>query len=131
MVKPSSGPQAMVDALLTATSLPAQADTPANRPLTKVYLWRFDSTRTSPIESITDATPTVLATYPPLNAGVLFHHWGPIESWALLGGCYRYRVVITGSVAPTATTFGLGGNMLCSAKPSPTPSATASPSHSP
>src|SRR3989454_86060 len=79
MVKPSSGPQAMVDALLTATSLPAQADTPANRPLTKVFLWRFDSTRTSPIESITDATPTVLATYPPLNAGVLFHHWGPIE----------------------------------------------------
>jgi len=131
MVKPSSGPQAMVDALLTATSLPAQADTPANRPLTKVYLWRFDSTRTSPVESITDATPTVLETYPPLNAGVLFHHWGPIESWALLGGCYRYRVVITGSVTPTATTFGLGGNMLCSAKPSPTPSATASPSHSP
>src|SRR5438309_1553036 len=131
MVKPSSGPQAMVDALLTATSLPAQADTPANRPLTKVYLWRFDSTKTSPVESITDATPTVLATYPPLNAGVLFHHWGPIESWALLGGCYRYRVLITGSVTPTATTFGLGGNTLCSAKPSPTPSATASPSHSP
>ncbi|TMF50373.1 MAG: hypothetical protein E6I21_08880 [Chloroflexi bacterium] len=131
LVKPSSGPQAMVDALLTATSLPAQADTPANRPLTKVYLWRFDSTKTSPIESITDATPTVLATYPPLNAGVLFHHWGPIESWALLGGCYRYRVLITGSVTPTATTFGLGGNTLCSAKPSPTPSATASPSHSP
>src|SRR5207302_1375862 len=102
LVKPSSGPQAMVDALLTATSLPAQADTPANRPLTKVYLWRFDSTKTSPIESITDATPTVLATYPPLNAGVLFHHWGPIESWALLGGCYRYRVLITGSVTPPA-----------------------------
>jgi hypothetical protein len=131
MVKPSSGPQAMVDALLTATSLPAKADTPANRPLTKVFLWRFDSTKTSPIESITDATPTVLATYPPLNAGVLFHHWGPIDSWALLGGCYRYRVVITGSVAPAASTFGLGGNTLCSATPTPTPSASASPSHSP
>jgi hypothetical protein len=129
-LKASVGPQAMVDALLNATKLPAQADTPAARPLTKVYLWQFDSTKTSPIESITDATPTVLAQYPPMNAGVVFHHWSPIDTWALLGGCYRYRVVITGSVAPTASTFGLEGNVLCSAKPSPSPSPTPSPSHS-
>jgi hypothetical protein len=119
-----------VDALLTATSLPAQADTSANRPLTKVYVWRFDSTRTSPIGAIADATPAVLATYPPLSAGVLFHHWAATDAWAMLGGCYRYRVVITGSVAPVATTFGLASNALCSAKPSPAPTATASASHS-
>src|SRR3989454_9713071 len=75
--------------------------------------------------------PLAPAPPPPLNAGVLFHPWGPLGSWALRGGCYRSRVVITGSVTPTATTFGLGGNMLCSAKPSPTPSTTAGPSHSP
>ena len=129
MVKASPGPQAMVDGLLTATMLPAAADTPANRPLTKVYTWRFDSSKTSPIETIADATPAVLASYPPLNTGVLFHHWGPIDSWALVGGCYRYRVVITGSIPPTATTFGLAGNTLCSAKPTPSPTA-ATPSHS-
>src|SRR5438128_1228237 len=42
--KAGAGPLAMVDALLNATRLPAQADTPANRPLTKVYVWRSDST---------------------------------------------------------------------------------------
>ena len=130
MVKASSGPQAMVDALLTATMLPAAADTPATRPLTKVYAWRFDSSKTSPVETIADATPAVLASYPPMNTGVLFHHWGPTDSWALVGGCYRYRVVITGSIPPTATTFGLAGNTLCSAKPTASPSATASPSQS-
>ena len=130
VVKPSAGPQATVDALLTVTSLPAQADTSANRPLTKVYMWRFDSTKTSPIGAIADATATVLATYPPMSAGVLFHHWAATDPWALLGGCYRYRVVITGSVAPVATTFGLASNTLCSARPSPAPTATASPSHS-
>jgi len=130
MVKPSAGPLATVDALLTVTSLPAQADTSANRPLTKVYVWRFDSTKTSPIGAIADATATVLATYPPMSAGVLFHHWAATDPWALLGGCYRYRVVITGSVAPVATTFGLASNTLCSARPSPAPTATASPAHS-
>ena len=131
-VTASAGPQTIVDALLTATMLPAQADTPANRPLTKIYLWRFDSSKTSPIETITDATPAVLANYPPLSAGVLFHHWAATDTWALLGGCYRYRVVITGSVPAEATTIGLAGSELCSAKPSPTPkpTASASPSHS-
>ena len=126
MVKASAGPQAMVDGLLNATALPPQADTAAARPLTKVYLWQFDSTRTSPIESIADATPAVLAKYPPLNTGVVFHHWAPTDTWALLGGCYRYHVVITGSIAPTASTFGLAGDTPCSAKASPSPS----PSHS-
>ena len=126
LVKPSAGPQAIVDALLAATRLPTAADTPANRPLTKVYVWQFDSTRTSPIASIADATPDVLAKYPPLDAGVALHHWAASDTWALLGACYRYRVVITGSVAPTATTIGLTTNALCSAKPSPSPT----PSHS-
>ena len=124
MIKPGPGPQAMVDALLAATTLPAAADTPAARPATKIYLWQFDSTRPSPISSIADATPAILAQYPPLAAGVVFHHWAPSSTWQLMGGCFRYRVVVTGSVAPVASTFGLGSNALCSA---PTPTAT--PSH--
>jgi hypothetical protein len=126
MVKAGKGPQPMVDALLEMTKLPAEADTPANRPQTKVYLWQFDSAKVSPISSITEATPAVMAKYPPLRAGVLFHHWAPLDVWALLGGCYRYRMVIAGSVAPTASTFGLGSNELCSA-----PKVTASPSAKP
>jgi hypothetical protein len=126
MVRASAGPQSTIDALLGVTKLPAEADTPANRPLTKVYLWQFDSSKTSPISAITDATPTVLAKYPPLRAGVVYHHWAPLDAWELLGGCYRYRVVITGSVPPTASTFGLGGIELCSA-PKASPSASASP----
>jgi hypothetical protein len=122
MVKPSAGPQAIVDALLQSTALPAQADTAANRPLTKIYLWQFDSTKASPIETITDATPDVLTAYPPIGAGVVFHHWAPSDTWALLGGCYRYRVVVTGSIAPVASTFGLASNTACSAKPTPSPS---------
>jgi hypothetical protein len=127
-LKPGPGPQAMVDALLGATALPAAADTPAARPLTKVYLWQFDSTKASPIESIKDATPTVLDQYPPLAAGVVFHHWAPLDTWPLLGGCYRYRMVITGSVPPTASTFGLAASTLCSAPPSPSSSPKASSS---
>jgi len=126
MVKPNPGPQATVDALLAVTKLPAEADTPANRPVTKVYVWQFDSTKVSPISSITDATPAVIAKDPPLRAGVVFHHWAPLDTWALLGGCYRYWVVITGSVAPQASTFGLDGNALCSA-----PKVSASPTTKP
>jgi hypothetical protein len=112
-VKASVGPQAMVDALLGVTKLPAAADTPANRPLTKIYLWQWDSSKTSPIASITNATPAILQQYPPLAAGVYFHHWAPLASWELLGGCVRYRVVITGSVAPVASTVGLASNTPC------------------
>ncbi len=131
-VKASAGPQAMVDGLLDATKLPAGADTPSGRPLTRVYLWQFDSVKTSPIAAIADATPDVLARYPSLAAGVVFHHWAPSDTWALLGGCYRYRVVVTGSVPPAASTIGLAGSALCSVQPTPSPSsaATASPSHS-
>jgi hypothetical protein len=125
LVKPSAGPQPAVDALLDATKLPAAADSPAARPLTKVYLWQYDSTRTSPIASIADATPSVLQQYPPLAAGVVFHHWAPAANWELLGACYRYRVVITGSVPPTASTFGLAGSTPCNA-PTPTPAPTSS-----
>jgi hypothetical protein len=120
-VKPSGGPQATVDALLGATKLPAQADTAANRPFTQIYVWQYDSSKASPIASITDASQSVLDKYPPLAAHVLYHHWAPSDTWALLGGCYRYRVVITGSIPPVASTFGLAGNAPCSAaKASPT-----------
>jgi hypothetical protein len=115
-VKASSGPQATVDALLAATRLPAAADTPANRPLTEIYVWQFDSSKPSPIASIADASPQTLAKYPPMSAGVVYHHWAASATWAMLGGCYRYRVVITGSVPATASTVGLAGNQLCSAK---------------
>lgn len=127
-LKPGPGPQAMVDTLLDATKLPAAADTPAGRSQTRVYLWQFDSSKSSPIEAITDATAAVLAQYPPLGAGVVFHHWAPSTNWQLLGGCFRYRVVVTGSVPPTATTFGLATNTLCNApSPSPSPSPKATP----
>jgi hypothetical protein len=125
-VKASAGPQPIVDALLASTKLPAAADTPQNRPLTKVYVWQFDSTKTSPIASIGDATPDVLGRYPPLSAGVVYHHWAASDPWTLLGGCLRYRVVVTGSVPATASTIGLTGNALCSAKPTPSASASHS-----
>lgn len=130
-IKANTGPQPIVDSLLAATRLPAAADTPANRPFTKVYVWQFDSSRPSPIESITDATPEVLARYPPLNAGVVIHHWAAVDAWGLLGGCFRYRVVVTGSVPPVASTVGLTSSNPCSAKPSPSPRASHSPSPSP
>jgi hypothetical protein len=130
MLKAGPGPQATVDALLTATMLPAAADTPAARPATKIYLWQFDSTRSSPISSIADATPAILSQYPPLAAAVAFHHWAPSTTWQLMGGCFRYRVVITGSVAPVAFTFGLGSNALCSA-PAPAPTASGTPKTTP
>ncbi len=124
-VKTSPGPQPTVDALLAATKLPAAADTPAKRPITQVYMWQFDSSKVSPISSITDPTQDVLSMYPPMAAGVVYHHWAPSDTWALLGGCYRYRVVIAGSIAPVAATIGLTGSDLCSARP--TPSVKASP----
>ena len=122
-VKAADNPQKFVDALLTATALPAAADTPANRALTRIYLWAYDSSKPSPIASITDVTPAILQKYPPLAAQVNYDHWAPLESWALTGGCTRYRVVVTGSIAPTASTFGLQSSTQClGASPSPTPS---------
>ena len=130
LVKPDTGPQPCVDALLNATKLPAAADTSAARPLTKVYLWQFDSSKSSPIAAITDATAAVLQQYPPLAAGVVFHHWAASGTWVLLGGCSRYRVVIAGSVTPTASTLGLASNAPCNAPvvtPTPSPTAKTSP----
>src|SRR5438094_555220 len=122
-VKAADNPQKFVDALLAATALPAAADTPANRALTRIYLWAYDSSKSSPIASITDATPAILQKYPPLAAQVNYDHLAPLESWALTGGCTRYRVVVTGSIAPAASTFGLQSNTAClGASPSPTPS---------
>jgi hypothetical protein len=121
LVKPGTGPQVAVDALMKATKLPAAADSPATRPFTKVYLWQFDSNKTSPIATISEATPSVLQQYPPMAAAVVFHHWAPSATWALLGGCIRYRVVIQiqGSTTATASTFGLNANTLCNNKASP------------
>ena len=127
LVKPNNGPQPFVDALLAATKLPTGADTPAARPLTNVYLWQFDSSRSSPIAAIADATPDVLQKYPPLAAGVVFHHWAATAGWPLLGGCNRYRVVISGSIPPSASTFGLASNTPCNAPATPTASPNASP----
>lgn len=124
MVKPDGGPQPFVDALLAATKLPAGADSAAARPLTKVYMWQFDSTRSAPVAIISNPTPAVLLQYPPLAAGVVFHHWAPSSSWALLGGCYRYRVVIAGSIAPTATTIGLPTSAPCNAPATPSSTPT-------
>ena len=119
-VKAAANPQKFVDGLLTATALPAAADTPANRALTRIYLWAYDSSKPSAIASIADATPATLQKYPPLAAQVNYDHWAPLESWALTGGCTRYRVVVTGSIAPAATTFGLQSNAQClGASPSP------------
>jgi len=130
LVKPNHGPQAFVDALLDATKLPAAADTSEARPLTKVYLWSFDSSKSSPIEAITDPTAAVLQQYPPLAAGVVFHHWAASATWPLLGGCNRYRVVIAGSITPTASTFGLGSTTPCTA-PAVTPTSTSTAKGSP
>ena len=129
MLKPGPGPQAMVDALLAATALPAAADNSAARANTKVYLWQFDSTKSSPVASISDPSQATLSLYPPLPAAVVFHRWAPSANWQLLGGCFRYRVIVAGSVPPTASTFGLEGNTPCNAPPSP--SATSSPKTSP
>jgi hypothetical protein len=123
LVKAAANPQTFVDALLAATTLPAAADTSAARPLTVIYLWAYDSSKPSPISAITDATAQVLKQYPPLAASVNYDHWAPGGAWTLQGGCTRYRVVVTGSVPPTASTFGLQSNTPCSgASPSATPS---------
>jgi hypothetical protein len=122
-VKAAANPETFVDALLDATRLPAAADTSQNRPLTKIYLWEFDSSKPSPIAAIQDATAAVLQKYPPLAAGVNFHHWTATDTWALVGGCIRYRVVIAGSVPPVATTFGLASNAPCLGG-SPSPSSS-------
>src|SRR4029077_5843037 len=109
--------------LSPAPARPPPADTPATRALTRIYLWAYDSSRSSPIAAITDATPAILQKYPPLAAQVNYDHWAPLESWALTGGCTRYRVVVTGSIAPVASTFGLLSNTPClGASASPTPS---------
>lgn len=112
-VKATAGPQPAVDALLQSTKLPAAADTPANRPFTNIYVWQYDSSTTSPIATISDATPAIIKQYPPLGAVVVFHHWAASATWALLGGCYRYRVVIKGSIPATASTFGLSTTTPC------------------
>lgn len=112
-VKPATAPQPVVDGLLAKTKLPKAADTSANRPVTKVYVWQYDSSKTSPIATIADATPAILQEYPPLEAAIVYHHWAPSASWALLGGCYRYRVVIKGSIPATASTFGLDSKEPC------------------
>ena len=119
-LKAAPNPETFVDALLTATMLPPAADTLANRPFTKIYLWQFDSSKPSPIATIATSTPAILAKYPPLAASVNYDHWTADDTWALTGGCIRYRVVVAGSIQPVASTFGLAANAPClGATPSP------------
>ena len=119
-VKAAPNPQTLVDAFLNATKLPAAADTSQTRALAKIYLWAYDSSKPSPIATITDATAAVLQKYPPLAAVVNFHHWDPVGPWPLVGGCTRYRVVVAGSIPAVASTFGLDSNAPClGASPSP------------
>jgi hypothetical protein len=125
-VKPATNPQTLVDALLAATKLPGAADTPQNRPLTSIYVWAFDSSKPSPIAAIADATEATLAKYPPIAAIVDYHHWTAQGAWPLTGGCIRYRVVITGSIPPVASTFGLESNAPCNAPATPSPAVSTS-----
>lgn len=117
MLTAGPNPQAAIDALLDATKLPAAADTPQGRLQTKVYMWHYDSskagTATLPIATVTDPTPEFLAGWPPDATSVGFHHWSAEGAWPMLGGCHRYRVIITGSVPPTASTISLGGTAPC------------------
>jgi hypothetical protein len=125
-VKPAGSPQAVVDALLAATRLPAAADTPQLRPLTQIYVWAFDSSKASPLASISDASAATLQKYPPAAAIVNYHHWTAQGAWPLAGGCIRYRVVIAGSIPAVASTFGLDSNIACNVPPSASPSGSPS-----
>jgi hypothetical protein len=128
-IKATPSPLATVNAVLTATKLPAAADTSQLRPLTEIYVWAFDSSKPSPIAAIADASAATLEKYPPLTGQVNYHHWTAPGSWPLAGGCIRYRVVITGSIPAVASTFGLESNALCNAPPpSPSPSVSPKPS---
>ena len=130
-VKATPNPQSLIDGLLTSTKLPAAADTPQLRPLTSIYIWAYDSSKPSPIASIADASPATLEKYPPLQGMVNYHHWTAPGAWALMGGCIRYRVVVTGSIPPVASTFGLETSAPClAASPSASPSSSPSPTKS-
>jgi hypothetical protein len=117
MIKAGAGPQAAVDRLLDETKLPPGADTPQGRPATKVYLWAYDASKpgaaTSPIATVTDPTQAFIAANPPDIATVDFDHWSAVGTWPMLGGCWRYRVIVSGSVAPTASTIALDPSAVC------------------
>src|SRR3981081_109100 len=57
--KAGSRPQPIGDPPLEPTTLHSAADSAAARPLTKVYLWQFDSSRSSPIATISNPTPAI------------------------------------------------------------------------
>jgi len=116
-LKAAGQPLAMIDALLQTTRLPAGADTPSNRPRTRVYLWAYDFSKpgaaSSPVATVSEPTPEFLKQYPPQATAIGWHHWIPAGDWPLLGGCWRYRVVVTGSVPTVASTFALGPDTGC------------------
>ena len=57
-------------------------------PLTKIYLWAYDSSKSSPIAAITDATPGDPAEVPAAGrAGQLPPLGTASSTWALTGGC--------------------------------------------
>ena len=120
MIKAGTGPQAAVDRLLDETKLPPGADTPQGRPATKVYIWTYDASKpgasTSPVATVTDPTGSFLAANPPDVATVDFDHWSAVGTWPMLGGCWRYRVIVTGSVSPpVASTIALDPSAVCNA----------------
>jgi hypothetical protein len=114
-VKPVPGPQALVDGLQAATRLPAGDVSVGDRARTKVYVWRLDlkqpGAATSQVATVTKVTPAFLAQHPPLAASVLWHHWSAAD-W-LLGGCYRYRVLVTWPSGSVASTMSLGDPKAC------------------
>jgi hypothetical protein len=114
-VRKVPAPQQLVDALLTASRLPAAVDSVAGRARTKVYVWRLDlkqaGAQNSAEAKVTKVTPAFLGQHPALTADVLWHHWAATD-W-LLGGCYRYRVVVSWPSGSVASTIGLGDQAAC------------------
>ena len=113
-VRATSSPQPLVDALLAATRLPGGDVSVGDRARTKVYVWRVDlhqpGAASSEVAKVTAVTPDFLARHPPLASSVLWHHWAP--GW-LLGGCYRYRVVVSWPSGSVASTVSLGDQRSC------------------
>ena len=80
-------------------------------------MWRIDygqpGAAASELARVTTVTPEFLAAHPPLPTSVLWHHWAAAD-W-LLGGCFRYRVVVSWPSGSVASTISLGDPGACPA----------------
>jgi hypothetical protein len=113
-VRTAPSPQALVDGLLAATRLPPGVVSVGDRARTRVYLWRLDLKQPaagSELATVTKVSPAFVDQHPPLETSVLWHHWAAAD-W-LLGGCYRYRVVVTWPSGSAASTVSLGDQASC------------------